>query len=180
MTRKGPGVLRSPAGFDPREPDPDLPVVRPRTLLVQDPAGDRKRDEASVLIECAHAGVAPRIVGRTTRFREAEAEDADLVIFDWGGLMMADLWMEHEMRALRRWAEDHPARVVAVWSVLPWSWLEDEVKSELPGSAGNVVPLGAAAHGERHVPPRERAFSKAVHGMAAAHERGSGAERRRI
>lgn len=41
-------------------------------------------------------------------FDPADAERAEMIIFDWGGMSLGNDLLGHQIRTLTRWAEDHP------------------------------------------------------------------------
>ncbi|MCY3856760.1 MAG: hypothetical protein OXF78_10770 [Rhodospirillales bacterium] len=45
----------------------------------------------------------------------------------------------HQIRALTRWAEDHPSALVIIRSMLSWNELQDEIRDEQLPALPNVI-----------------------------------------
>ena len=160
---RGPGKLVTPpaAARDPTKADPDLPCARPRTLLVQDESGKEQEEEQEILAELAAHGIEPRITARRRRFDAEAAERAELVIFDQGGASAAGDGLDREIRRITGWAGDHPSVLIAVWSLLPWKWIEQDARSAELRAPANVMPVGAAyGAADRRKEPRDRLLSR--------------------
>ena len=67
---------------------------------------------------------------RADVFDPAEADRAEMILFDWGGMSLGNDLLGHQVRALLPWAEDHPSALVIIRSMLSWQYLQDEIEEE--------------------------------------------------
>jgi len=72
-------------------------------------------------------------------FDPAEAERAGMIIFDWGGMSLGNDLRGHQIRALTRWAEDHPSALVIIRSILSWNELQDQIRDEQLPALPNII-----------------------------------------
>ena len=72
-------------------------------------------------------------------FDPAEAERAEMIVFDWGGMNLGNDLLGHQIRGLTRWAEDHPSALVIIRSMLSWNELQDEIRDEQLPALPNVI-----------------------------------------
>ena len=76
-------------------------------------------------------------------FDPADAERAEIIVFDWGGMSLGNDLLGHQTRTLTRWAEDHPSALVIIRSMLSWNELQNEIRDErLPPLRNMIVDDG--------------------------------------
>ena len=52
-------------------------------------------------------------------FDPADAERAEVIVFDWGGMSIGNDLLGHQIRTVTRWVEDHPSALVIIRSMPP-------------------------------------------------------------
>ena len=72
-------------------------------------------------------------------FDPADAERAEIIVFDWGGMSLGNDLLGHQIRTLTRWAEDHPSALVIIRSMLSWNELQNEIRDERLPSLPNLI-----------------------------------------
>ena len=128
----------------PRDAKPEKRDIRTlRTLIVLDPMSGPDttqddelqqivrsyEDEHGLKLEATLANV----------FDPAEAERAEMIVFDWGGMSQGNDLLGHQIRGLTRWAEDHPSALLIIRSMLSWNELQDEIRDEQIPALPNVI-----------------------------------------
>lgn len=90
-----------------------------RTIAIQDPVGTSDKtpeEELAEAVEQIERIVRPRKLRVTEQAGVSEDMDAELVIFDFGGMWMGNSLMQDNSRRLIRWMQDHPSSLVVVIS----------------------------------------------------------------
>ncbi len=72
-------------------------------------------------------------------FDPADAERADMIVFDWGAMSLGNDLLGHQIRTLTRWAEDHPTTLVIIRSMLSWNELQKEIEDEQLPALPNMI-----------------------------------------
>lgn len=93
-----------------------------RTLVVLDPMSGLYRtqeDELRQILQTYENDHDLRLEARLKDvFDPADAKHAERIIFDWGGMSLGNDLLDHQIRTLTRWAEDHPSALVIIRSML--------------------------------------------------------------
>ncbi len=111
-------VVLDPAGLWDKEPDREFAEIR-----------QIYEEDFHLKLDAVRADV----------FDPGQADRAEIVIFDCGGASLGNDPMGHQLRALMRWAEDHPSALVIIRSALSWSCLQDEIEDEQLPALANIV-----------------------------------------
>ncbi len=111
-------VVLDPAGQYDKEPDREFAEIR-----------QIYEEDFHLKLDAVRADV----------FNPGQADRAEIVIFDWGGASLGNDLMGHQLRALMRWADDHPSALVIIRSALSWSYLQDEIEAKQLPALANVV-----------------------------------------
>lgn len=72
-------------------------------------------------------------------FDPAEAERAEMIVFDWGAMSLGNDLLGHQIRTLTRWAEDHQSALVIIRSMLSWNELQNEIENEQLPTLPNMI-----------------------------------------
>ena len=114
-----------------------------RTLIVLDPisgADTTQEDEFKQIIGTYEEDHGLKLDATQARvFDPTEAERAEMIVFDWGGMSLGNDLLEHQIRGLTRWAENHPSALVIIRSMLSWNELQDEIRDEHLPARPNVI-----------------------------------------
>ena len=63
-------------------------------------------------------------------FDPAAGEHAEMIVFDRAGMSLGKDLLGNQIRALTRWAVDHPSALVIIRSMLSWKELQNETRDE--------------------------------------------------
>ena len=85
----------------------------------------------------------------------ADAERADMIVFDWGAMSLGNDLLGHRIRAVTRWAEDHHTALVIIRSMPSWNELQDEIRDEQLPALPNNHP-GRRPHADPDMVARHR------------------------
>ena len=114
-----------------------------RTLVVLDPMSglDRTREDElrQILQTCENDHDLRLEATLKDVFDPADAEHAEMIVFDWGGMSLGNDLLGHQIRTLTRWAEDHPSALVIIRSMLSWNELQNEIRDERLPSLPNLI-----------------------------------------
>ena len=114
-----------------------------RALVILDPAGATGRSpekEFNELLLVYEQDYDLKLDARRADvFDPAEADRAEMILFDWGGMSLGNDLLGHQVRALLPWAEDHPSALVIIRSMLSWQYLQDEIEEEQLPALPNVI-----------------------------------------
>ena len=116
---------------------------RTRALIVLDAAaggGQNQQDEFEHIVhvyEKRHG--LPLDASLRSFFETDNADRTELVIFDWGGMSLGNNLLEHQIRALTRWAADHPSGLVIIRSRISWVQLQNEIEDEQLPALPNMI-----------------------------------------
>ena len=62
-----------------------------------------------------------------------------MIFFDWGAMSLGNDLLEHQIRAVARWAEDHPSTLVIIRSMLSWNELQNDIAEEQLPALPNII-----------------------------------------
>ncbi|MYD95526.1 MAG: hypothetical protein F4Y02_17975 [Chloroflexi bacterium] len=119
------------------------PARRVRALIVLDPMGTSAKPPELEYIEIRddyrdfwglHLDAE-----RADTFRPDRIGVVDLIVFDWGGMAVGNSMLQHQLRYLLRWAEDHPSALVVIHSATSWRFLRWEIEDHQLPDLANVV-----------------------------------------
>ena len=114
-----------------------------RALVVLDPMSRlyrTQKDELRQILQTYENDHDLRLEARLKDvFDPADAEHAEMIVFDWGGMSLGNDLLGHQIRTLTRWAEDHPSALVIIRSMLSWNELQNEIRDERLPSLPNIV-----------------------------------------
>ena len=114
-----------------------------RALFVLDPMGSVLMDsnnEFTELVEKYETECGLKLDARLEDvFNAVNATGVELIVFDWGGMSLGNSLMEHQIRTLHRWADDHPSALIVIRSALGSRWIDREIENEHMSPLSNVV-----------------------------------------
>ena len=94
---------------------------------------------AMAIMDYAKRGVRLSVRKLASVFLSEEAEGSDLILFDWGGMALGNSLMEHQLRALVQYAEDHPSTLIAIRSAMCADSLRYDLEDEKLPALPNVI-----------------------------------------
>ena len=129
------------------------PMRRATALVVLDPASTSGMTTADELRDIVEVWRDLHSIELDTTLRERfsphgrDADGCEVLIFDWGGMSLGNDLMEHQLRWVLQWAEDHPSALVVVRS-RAGLYLKHEFLDEQTPLLVNVI----VDHGELFLP----------------------------
>lgn len=105
-----------------------------------------EEEAADAIEQLAVEGIEAELVGCTSYITDDMNHSVDMLLVDFGGVMPgAQDTIDSNLREVRKWAEEHPGKLVVIWTQFTAEMYYNAVDSEF-GDIDNVIYLFASMH----------------------------------